>query len=80
MKLSVRGTFSKRDLRLPVMKVFWSSTVWFRNVDCANWRNSYIDDRTTVYLQKMIEDYDFSQLNLISLKLDMKFYGVDKGL
>jgi len=28
--------FSKKDLRQPIMKVYWSSTLWFRNVDCAS--------------------------------------------
>jgi len=65
MKLSVRSMFSKKDLRQPVMKEYWSSTLWFRNANCANWRNSCIDDRTTVNLQKMIENYNFSQLNMI---------------
>ena len=65
MKLSGRSMFSKKNLRQPVMKEYWSSTLWFRNVDCANWRNSCIDDRTTSYLQKMIENYDFSQLIMI---------------
>jgi len=42
--------FLKKNLRQPVMKEYWSSTLWFLNVDCANWRNSCIGDRTTVYL------------------------------
>jgi len=50
MNLSVRSMFSKKDLRQPVMKEYWSSHLWFRNVDCANWRNSSTGDRTTVYL------------------------------
>jgi len=41
----------KKDLRQPFMKECWSSTLSFRNVDCANWRYSCIVDRTTVYLQ-----------------------------
>ena len=57
--------FRKKHLRQPVMKEYGSSTLWFRNVDCANWRNSCFDDRTFVYLQKIIENYDFSQLNII---------------
>ena len=57
--------FRKKHLREPVMKEYWSSTLWFRNVDCAYWRNSCIDDRSTLYLQQMIENYDFSQLNMI---------------
>jgi len=50
MKLPVRSVFLKKVLRQPVMKEYWSSTLWFRNVDCANWRNSCIGHRTTVYL------------------------------
>jgi len=42
--------FLKKYMRQPVMKEYWSSSLWFRNVDCANWRNSCIGDRTTVYL------------------------------
>jgi len=51
MKLSVKSMFSKKGLRQPFMKEYWNSTLWFRNVDCSNWRNSFIDDRSTVYLQ-----------------------------
>jgi len=36
MKLSVRSMFLKKDLPQPVMKEYWSSTLWFLNVDCAN--------------------------------------------
>jgi len=42
--------FSKKDLRQPVMKDYWNSTLWFRNVVSANWRNSCTGDRTTTYL------------------------------
>jgi len=52
MKLSVRSMFSKKDLQPPAMKECWSSTLWLRNVEWANWRNSCIEDGTTVYRQK----------------------------
>jgi len=47
--------FSKHDLRQPMIKEFevrsrdYLCCPSFRNVNCANWSNSCIGDRTIVY-------------------------------
>jgi len=77
MKLSVRSTFSKKDLRKPVMKEYWSSTIWFRNVVCANWSNWCIGDRTTEYLcRKWSRIITLTNLIWSFLILHMKLYCV----
>jgi len=59
------------------MKDYWISTLWFRNVDCANWRNSSIGDRTTVYLcRNWSKIMTSANLILSFLILHMKLYCV----
>jgi len=78
---------SKHDLRQPMLKDYsvrpkdYRWYIWFRNMNCANWRNSCIVTRTNVYYsRKWSQIMTWANLIRSFLTLDMKLYCVDKWL